>query len=200
LIPFVRNLVEYGEDRNISQTGKDFLFLTSLLHEKATSHSITFGQILPLYQAYNGVTAFQPEVQLTDCVLGSLYTVCDALTIEDTSLENKIVLAMAIRHKAEGYMLNQINQFEGQISWRVNRQNHSGTSLEFLAAIAGMNNQTRELLDGYKQFGTTHSLAVLNEVSIMTPENIHLNSFMYEPLLDMDIVELLDLYIRIKSL
>lgn len=28
----------------------------------------------------------------------------------------------------------------------------------------------------------------------MTPENIHLNSFMYEPILDMDIVELLNLY------
>lgn len=63
-----------------------------------------------------------------------------------------------------------------------------------------MTNQTRELLNGYKQFGTADSLAILNEVSIMTPENIHLNSFMYEPLLDMDIVELLDLYIRIKTM
>lgn len=200
LIPFVRNLVEFGEDRNISQMGKDFLFLTSLLHEKDTSHSITFGQILPLYQAYIGVAAFQPEVELTDSVLASLYTVCDALTIADTLLENKIVLAMGIRHKAEEYMLRQINQFQGQISWRVSRQNHSGTSSEFLTALAGMTNQTRELLNGYKQFGTADSLAVLNEVSIMTPENIHLNSFMYEPLIDMDIVELLDLYIRIRSL
>lgn len=34
----------------------------------------------------------------------------------------------------------------------------------------------------------------------MTPENIHLNSFMYEPLLDMDIQELLNLYSRVKAL
>ncbi|WP_312046463.1 hypothetical protein [Anaerotignum sp.] len=47
-IPFVRNLVEFGQDRNISQTGNDFLFLTTLLHEKSNSHLITFGQILPL--------------------------------------------------------------------------------------------------------------------------------------------------------
>jgi energy-coupling factor transporter ATP-binding protein EcfA2 len=200
LIPFVRNLVEFGEDRNISQMGQDFLFLTSLLHEKTTSHSITFGQILPLYQAYDGVTSFQPEVQLADSVLDSLYTVCDALTIADTPLENKIVLAMAIRHKAEEYMLNQINQFQGQISWRDNRRNYSGTSADFLTAVAGMSNQTRELLNGYKQFGAADSLEILNEVSIMTPENIHLNSFMYEPLLDMDVVELLDLYTRIRSL
>ena len=34
----------------------------------------------------------------------------------------------------------------------------------------------------------------------MTPENIHLNSFMYEPILDMDIDALLDLYVRVKNL
>lgn len=200
LIPFVRNLVEFGQDRNVSQTGDDFLFLTALLHEKSNSHLITFGQILPLYQSYDGITAFQGEVQLVDPVLNSLYTVCDALTTTDALLENKIVLAMAIRHKAEEYMMNQINQFQGQISWRNGRQNYSGLSSDFLTAVANMTNQTRELLNGYKQFGVDNSIAVLNEVSIMTPENIHLNSFMYEPLLDMDVVELLDLYNRIKSL
>jgi len=34
----------------------------------------------------------------------------------------------------------------------------------------------------------------------MTPENIHLNSFMYEPILDMDIVELKNLYEKVKTL
>lgn len=36
--------------------------------------------------------------------------------------------------------------------------------------------------------------------SIMTLENIHLNSFMYEPLLDMDIIELVDLYDKVKNI
>ena len=43
-------------------------------------------------------------------------------------------------------------------------------------------------------------IEILDEVNIMTPENIHLNSFMYEPLLDMDIQELLNLYSRVKAL
>jgi hypothetical protein len=34
----------------------------------------------------------------------------------------------------------------------------------------------------------------------MTPENIHINSFMYEPILDMDIVELKNLYEKVKKL
>lgn len=41
---------------------------------------------------------------------------------------------------------------------------------------------------------------MLNEVNIMTPEHIHVNSFMYEPILDMDIVELHRLYQAIKGL
>ena len=45
-----------------------------------------------------------------------------------------------------------------------------------------------------KQFGDKDIIKVLEKVNIMTPENIHLNSFMYEPILDMDIVELLNLY------
>jgi hypothetical protein len=34
----------------------------------------------------------------------------------------------------------------------------------------------------------------------MTPENIHLNSFMYEPILDMGIVELENLYDKVCGL
>lgn len=200
LIPFVRNLVEFGCDQNISQTSNDFLFLTSLLHEKANSHTITFAQILPLYQIYVGIATFQADVQMTDFVLDSLYTTCDTITTMDTLLENKIILAMAIRHKAEEYMIREISQYQGQISWRIRRQTYCGTNVDFLAAIACMSNQTRELLNGYKQFGALEPLSVLNEVNIMTPENIHLNSFMYEPILDMDIVELLDLYYKIKRL
>lgn len=52
LLPFVRNLIEYGVDQNISHTGEDFLFLTSLLHEKQDSRRITFGDIEPLYKHY----------------------------------------------------------------------------------------------------------------------------------------------------
>ena len=61
-------------------------------------------------------------------------------------------------------------------------------------------NQTRELFNAYKQFGIQDKIKILEEVNIMTPENIHLNSFMYEPILDMDINELLNLYQKVKSM
>lgn len=200
LIPFVRNLIEYGTDRDISQTGSDFDYLTLLLHEKTQSGAITFADIEPLYQNYIGVKHFDASTAPTDSVLGKLYSVCDGITTTDSNLENKIVLAIGIRHKAEEFMISAISPYGGQLNWRSGRNNVTGSATDFLSFVESTKNQTRELLKGYQQFGDTAKIAVLNEVSIMTPEHIHINSFMYEPLLDMDITELLTLYQRVKTL
>lgn len=40
----------------------------------------------------------------------------------------------------------------------------------------------------------------MEKVTIMTPDNIHLNSFMYEPLIDMSIRELKGLYNKVGEL
>lgn len=199
LLPFVRNLIEYGVDQNISHTGEDFLFLTSLLHEKQDSRRITFGDIEPLYKHYAGVTQFDASVGTDVVVLSKLYSVCDDITTSDTKLENKIVLSIGIRHKAEEYIIQQIHNYTGQLSWRKNKQNYRGTNVEFMNFVQNNRNQTRELFNGYKQFGDADKIKILNEVNIMTPEHIHVNSFMYEPILDMDIVELHRLYHTIKS-
>lgn len=200
LLPFVRNLIEYGVDKNISNTGKDYLFLTSLLHEKQDSQNITFGDIEPLYKHYAGVSQFDTTVGVNVPVLSKLYAVCDDITISDAKLENKIVLSIGIRHKAEEYMIQQICSYTGQITWRKNRHSYSGTNVDFMNFVKNNGNQTRELFNGFKQFGDDEKIEVLNEVNIMTPEHIHVNSFMYEPILDMDIVELHRLYKLIKSL
>ena len=200
LLPFVRNLIEYGVDQNISHTGEDFLFLTSLLHEKQDSRRITFGDIEPLYKHYAGVTQFDASVGTDVVVLSKLYSVCDDITTFDTKLENKIVLSIGIRHKAEEYIIQQIHNYTGQLSWRKNKQNYRGSNVEFMNFVQNNGNQTRELFNGYKQFGDADKIKILNEVNIMTPEHIHVNSFMYEPILDMDIVELHRLYHTIKNL
>ena len=200
LIPFVRNLIEYGRDQNISGTGDDFTYLTSLLHEKPNTRSISFAHIEPLYQTYIGVTAFEASVERTACVLNKLYDQCEAITDTDKELENKIILAIGIRHKAEEFMISNITGYTGILNWRNKKHNESGAGSDYLSFIATAGNQTRHLLEGYRQFGDVNKIGVLNEVSIMTPEHIHINSFMYEPLLDMDITELLRLFNRIKML
>lgn len=199
LLPFVRNLIDFGVDSNLSGDS-DFLLLTNLLHEKADSHSITFADIEPLYQHYMGVDQFNDNVKRELTVLSKLYNVCDHITSFDSRLENKIVLSIGIRHKAEEYMIKQISQYNGTLVWKKNRKEIHGNAIEFFEFVQENGNQTRELFNGYKQFGSEGVLEILNEVNIMTPENIHINSFMYEPILDMDIIELHKLYHRVKEL
>lgn len=63
-------------------------------------------------------------------------------------------------------------------------------------------NQTFELFSKYSsKFSSENDrVMVLSQVNLMTPENIHLNSFMYEPILDMSALHLYDLYGKVKAL
>ena len=63
-----------------------------------------------------------------------------------------------------------------------------------------LSNQTRELIDKYKQSDAPNPeiLSIFDKVSLMTPENIHVNAFMYEPLIDMSVMHLIILYNDIK--
>lgn len=200
LIPFVRNIIEFGKERNISAQGdkSDFLLLTSLLHEKDNTQEITFADILDLYKEYIGVNRFESDVILNDRVVSTLHTICNQIIESDIDLENKILLAMAIRHKAEVFMINELKSYSGKLKWNKNKD--IGDTTEFLNYIDTRGNQTRELMNGYIQIGDESIIKIMSEVNLMTPENIHLNSFMYEPILDMDIVELLHLYEQVKVL
>lgn len=53
----------------------------------------------------------------------------------------------------------------------------------------------RELFELYKGVSTDHT-GLIEEVNMMTPEGIHLNTFMYEPLIDMAVTHLVNLYNR----
>ena len=70
----------------------------------------------------------------------------------------------------------------------------------FVDAIS--KNQTVELLKEYKRcaLGSAEEIEKLEQVNLITPENIHLNSFMYEPILDMGSAHLRALYLEVKKL
>jgi len=74
------------------------------------------------------------------------------------------------------------------------------TDPEFTDNIAA--NQGQALLKAYKNrgHGSAETRDVLDAVVLMTPENIHVNSFMYEPIIDMSDAHLRKLYTDIHSL
>lgn len=217
LIPFIRNLIEYGIDDK-----KDYMFLTHLLHIKITTkyksngkkqtlrynesngdftissiYDINIQQLKVIYKKYIGKDNFDNAINDTDKVYDLIINVADNdISDDDINLENKIILALAIRLKAEEYMIDKIKNSSFTFNWK----NGSGNQDSFLEYVYSNGTQTRELFNGFCKIGTKEVIKVLDSVNIMTPENIHINSFMYEPLLDMDIFELKKLYNDVKSL
>jgi hypothetical protein len=69
--------------------------------------------------------------------------------------------------------------------------------------VAGIDaNQGPTLIGKFKELfhGEADNIKTLDKVAIMTPENIHVNAFMYEPIIDMSDDSLRKLYGRVKVL
>ena len=187
MLPFVRNLVEYMQVSN----SPDYLRLTTCLHNiKHTdprlpvTRSVSVQDVLSVYYTViprltisptvfvNGGNAWVEELKQEAVAIAA------EQTPNETALENKVVLAMVIRLQAEAFMDDYLVRILGQ-------QPFISTKPRF-----------GELFDTWRKTQTTVNadVVLLNKVSMMTPEHIHLNSFMYEPLVDMSLVSLLNLH------
>lgn len=179
VIPFMRNLIQYSKGNK----DKDYIFLTKLLHySKNETEKITISELRKVYN--NGW--FQNENIIKESettVIGALLLESDIIVQnnnENINLDNKIVLSMSIRYLSEKYMLEEILKHKPDYK------------------PAGYN-QTKDLLNNYKEINKNY-LEIFEAVNLMTAENIHINSFMYEPLIDMSSNHLKELYIQIKNI
>jgi len=162
-IPFIRNIIEYTK----GEKDPDFAKLTSLLHWKGDSADITLADLDNVYKTVFGGTesSIDPGKTVMDLITQEARECLKAG--EGVNFENKIVLSIAIRIAAEQFMIRKIND------------------ADFVTSID--TNQTFKLFARFKKLFSedTGALEVLQRVILMTPESIHLNSFMYEPILDM---------------
>lgn len=62
------------------------------------------------------------------------------------------------------------------------------------------NNQTRELYDAIKKELSDDEKRIIQKVLMITPENIHINSFMFEPILDISLDHLYTCLEKVKNL
>ena len=101
-------------------------------------------------------------------------------TNDEVILENKIVLSIAIRLEAEKFLKSIL--------------------VANNADLTTSNNQTRDWSNKAKIYLNNEQTRIINEVNLMTPESIHLNSFMYEPIIDMSNWTLKKLYKDVLNL
>ncbi|MDT8281107.1 MAG: hypothetical protein RQ806_11255, partial [Erythrobacter sp.] len=176
MIPFVRNLADYCGFEE--ESGR----LTSLLHRKADSNAITISNLFGIYKKVLNGQEFATELALDTAVIPLLLDTAKNISGAGEialDLEKKVVLSIAIRLIAEAKMIEVINDE---------------------AFVNGITkNQTAKLLRKLKELvgndpAYAPLIALLDRVNLMTPENIHLNSFMYEPILDMSAEHLAQLH------
>lgn len=179
LIPFVRNLIEYSENKS----NEDYLTLTSCLHRKEESKNLLANDIFDIFQKkltkLKDKTIDFGEEKLIELIIKT----ADSITPEDSNeiaLENKICLAIAIRLETEKYLINKLPDFDVKTIKK---------------------NQTQALFKEYcGKYPDSSNSFKIDKVNLMTPENIHINAFMFEPLIDMSMIHLMNLYKEIKSL
>jgi len=177
-ISFTRNLIEHTRGRS----DDDYLKLTSLLHWTEDTAGIKQRDLDEVFhRVFSGqgeyVDPDEPVIELIE------REAIDCMNDEGSNnLENKIVLAIATRIYAEKYMAQRIDD------------------LGFLQSIG--ESPTPKLLKRFKgDFSSENNkIRTLSKVLLMTPENIHLNAFMYEPILDMSDDSLRDLYNEVCQL
>ncbi|MFZ6991105.1 hypothetical protein ACO0E1_04375 [Curtobacterium sp. RRHDQ66] len=179
-IPFARNILEYSR----GSKDEDYLRLTSLLHLKADSRGITQAELDRLFKtAFSGVDdKAWPEADET--VVDAIWREADACLEADDGVNfaNKIVLAIALRLRAESYMLRLID--------------------DPAATDQITKYQTAKLFKMVEDGGTAGAdeLRVLRSVLLTTAETLHINSFMYEPIIDMSDQALRSLYSKVSAL
>jgi hypothetical protein len=179
-VTFARNIAEYiGDNENFNK-------LTSILHMKETTKKLTIRDLQEIYKSIfrdlDDLELDNCDEKLYDIIFDVANKIVDSETESVANLENKVVLSIAIRLNAELYMINKINDEE------------------FVSKIN--KNQTGVLFGKFKELypDDLKSIEILEKVNIMTPENIHLNSFMFEPILDISDYHLKQLYREILQL
>lgn len=190
LIPVARNLIEYiywNEDYLYENWKKYnyYMDLTQILHIKNNETSDEkLNEIF--YICFNNNFNFswniiEKIIELSEKTV-KIYNKNDIL-----KLEEKIVLSTWIRLKSEKFMLEKLKN-----NWQ--------NIVEIIEKIKW--NQTRKLYDELKNLNllNENEEKILKSVLIITPELIHINSFMYEPLIDMWDYSLIELYKKVENL
>ena len=175
-IPFCRNVCEYTAKTPLRD------FLTGILHVKLNTDTVTIADCWAKLKNDFSLNDLSCSCS-TNKWIDTVYQMADNICSESAtgvSLINKITLSIAIRLKAE-FFLRDVLVSNG-------------------IDIICESNQTREWANRANDKLSDKDKLIISEVLLITPESIHVNAFMYEPLIDIPNYQLIDLYKRCKLL
>lgn len=183
LIPFARNIIEYTDGTD----DPDYALLTSCLHYKSDTDDIKCSQLYDVFKnRINGIgdkTIDFGEKQYYELLIEEAEDLANG-NFKDVDLPSKLVMSISIRMLADKYMKSIL------------------TGEQLVGANLSLN-QTGVLFERFKQnYSDTHpeNVRLLNKAFMYTSETIHLNNFMFEPLVDVSMIQLIGLYNQVKRL
>ncbi len=192
LIPVARNIIEYTywindieDDWSVFNYYKD---LSSAVHIKTQKLKVK-----ELFEIYSIVFDRDFENEDERIVTELIEKLCKEIVkeeaTEELNLEKKIVLSIWIRLKAEEFMQSKL-ECNNEIDWAQTR---------WLFNQCVENNRLDPSVN-FIDWEEIQEEKVLKEVLLMTPEAIHVNSFMFEPILDLSCAHLIKLYNKLIQL
>ncbi len=179
-IPFTRNLIEYtkGED------DPDYLKLTCLLHWKEETDGITDTDYFDIYNKLFGTSHTGEGKPVRDLLHAQAIVISNETGHTGLNLEDKVLLSIAIRMRSEEFLIRRIRKLSQNQNYWCSSKNQFGFLMKEYTKLEPASN----------------ALRTLEKVSITVSSNIHLNSFMYEPILDLTVGHLIRLYKEVDGL
>lgn len=180
-VPFTRNLIEYIK----GEKDPDYLKLTSLLHWKENTEQITISEYYDIYNRLFGTNYPTNDNRFfKELLFNKANEIKNRANHDGLNLEDKVLLSIAIRMRSEIFLIEEMRKIKSDDTYWCQSMNQFG---------ALMKSYVNELPN-------SNAISTLEKVSITVSSNIHLNSFMYEPILDLTIEHLITLYSEILEL
>lgn len=173
-IPFCRNVADYLGDTDTYNA------LTSLLHIKPSTFTTTLERYWETIKDVFRLNSLNCDIYCTVPLISMIFALADRLVTENSntvSLEDKLVMSIAIRLKSEIYLRRVLIDNDKELDCT--------------------QNQMRIWMKRAKPHISQDKYDVLNTVGLITPESIHVNAFMYEPLIDIPNWKLFALYKKV---
>lgn len=186
--PLIREISGYLDKINEQTMIKDFLNIG--LHYKEESEQIFFndyfekcsnlikiqGKKSSVIKANEGKTLFEVYFEIADELTKDSYS-----KLSNLALEEKVVLSISLRLKAEMYIKYMFLRRDPNCTFDDDR--------------------IGSLFSSYKkEFPNDNVYKTIESIVILTPENIHLNSFVFEPLMDVPSFDMKELYKEFERL
>lgn len=171
-IPFLRNLVELQE----GSSSPSYSLLCDFLHFNLNTSSVTLASLSSIYGIYSiKHTNASASITYWDHLIRHVKSISSPIAENDIKL--KIIFGLFIRLATDYFLLDKY------------RNNNSGTD----PIIAPGSNWTRKLKSLSIMYLSPDEKKLLDRASTVAPSFVHVNSFMYEPLIDVGSEKLLSI-------